>query len=43
LIRASLPPESPGRAAIRIITEVRGINRVAYEITSKSPGTIERE
>jgi len=28
LIRASLPHEIPGRAATRIITEVRGINRI---------------
>jgi GMP synthase (glutamine-hydrolysing) len=29
-----------GRAATRIINEVRGINRVTYDITSKPPGTI---
>jgi GMP synthase PP-ATPase subunit len=29
--------------AMRIINEVRGINRVVYAITSKSPGTIEWE
>jgi len=27
----------------RIINQVRGINRVTYGITSKPPGTIERE
>lgn len=32
-----------GRVATRIINEVKGINRVAYDITSKPPGTIEWE
>ncbi|HZT88209.1 MAG TPA: glutamine-hydrolyzing GMP synthase, partial [Stellaceae bacterium] len=35
------PHDILGRAATRIINEVRGINRVVYDITSKPPGTIE--
>ena len=32
-----------GRVTNRIINEVRGINRVTYDVTSKPPGTIEWE
>lgn len=32
-----------GRVSTRIINEVRGINRIVYDVTSKPPGTIEWE
>jgi GMP synthase (glutamine-hydrolysing) len=37
------PHDFLGETATRIINEVRGINRVTYDITSKPPGTIEWE
>lgn len=37
------PPDLLARVANRICNEVRGINRVLYDITSKPPGTIEWE
>ncbi len=32
-----------GETATRIINEVKGVNRVFYDCTSKPPGTIELE
>lgn len=40
---AHMPHDVMGKISSRIINEIKGINRVVYDITSKPPGTIEWE
>ena len=40
---ARLPNEVLARISTRLINEVKGVNRVVYDISSKPPSTIEWE
>ena len=40
---AKIPWEVLERVANRVVNEVKGVNRVMYDLTSKPPGTIEFE
>jgi GMP synthase (glutamine-hydrolysing) len=40
---ARLPHDLLSRVSNRVINEVRGVNRVVYDISSKPPSTIEWE
>jgi GMP synthase (glutamine-hydrolysing) len=40
---SSIPQDVLGRMSTRITNEVRGVNRIVYDVTNKPPGTIEWE
>ena len=40
---AKIPPDVLEKISVRIINEVKGVNRVVYDISTKPPSTIEWE
>lgn len=38
-----IPYDVLNRISVRIVNEVKGINRIVYDITSKPPATVEME